>query len=108
MLFPVIHRIPFITSAITEIAVGFVGASFPLIFGLVGENPSTATLIATTSLSYACGYAGMILSPLHICLVVTVNHFKARLLDIYTYLWKPVLLTGIFAALVCSCYLYLI
>lgn len=104
----VILLIPFIAGAVTGIAVGFVGASFPLIFGLIGENPSAATLIATTSLAYACGYAGMMLSPLHICLVVTVNHFKARLLDIYTYLWKPVLLTGIFAAMVCSCYLYLI
>jgi integral membrane protein (TIGR00529 family) len=104
----VILLIPFIAGAVTGIAVGFVGASFPLIFGLIGENPSTATLIATTSLAYACGYAGMMLSPLHICLVVTINHFKTRLLDIYKYLWKPLLLIGIFTAVVCSCYLYLI
>ncbi len=104
----VICLIPFIAGAVTGIAVGFVGASFPLIFGLIGENPSTATLIATTSLAYACGYIGMMLSPLHICLVVTVNHFKARLTDIYRYLWKPILLTGLFAAILCSCYLYLI
>jgi integral membrane protein (TIGR00529 family) len=104
----VILLIPFIAGAVTGIAVGFVGASFPLIFGLIGENPSIATLIATTSLAYACGYAGMMLSPLHICLVVTINHFRTRLFDIYTYLWKPILLLGLFTAILCSCYLYLI
>jgi len=111
MHFPIlliILLIPFIAGAVTGIAVGFVGASFPLIFGLLGENPSTATLIATTSLAYASGYAGMMLSPLHICLVVTINHFKTRLLEIYTYLWKPILLLSLFTAALCSCYLYLI
>jgi len=69
-LFLVIMLIPFISGMTTGIAVGFVGASFPIIVSLAGGN------ISYLVLAYGCGYMGMILSPVHVCLVVTAEHFN--------------------------------
>ncbi len=69
-LFFVIILIPFISGVTTGIAVGFVGASFPIIVSLAGGD------ISYLVLAYGFGYMGMILSPVHVCLVVTAEHFK--------------------------------
>lgn len=69
-LFFVIILIPFISGITTGLAVGFVGASFPIIVNLAGGD--TGYLV----LAYGFGYIGMILSPVHVCLVVTAEHFK--------------------------------
>ncbi len=75
----VVVLIPFICGFITGIAIGFVGASFPIVLSLIGVEPSMAELLATTVLAYGAGYTGMILSPVHICLIVTNEHFKTGL-----------------------------
>lgn len=68
-VFFVIMLIPFISGITTGIAVGFVGASFPIVASLSGGD------ISLLVLAYGCGYMGMILSPVHVCLIVTAAHF---------------------------------
>jgi len=85
----IIAIIPFVSGFVTGIAFGYVGSSFPIIFALLGPNPSFNVLCAITTLAYGCGYFGMILSPVHICLVVTNQYFKTRLLDSYKYIFMP-------------------
>jgi integral membrane protein (TIGR00529 family) len=75
----VIMLLPFIAGMTCGIAVGMVGASFPVVMGLLGDTASMRELLATTLLAYAMGYMGMMLSPVHICLVVTNEHFKTSL-----------------------------
>jgi hypothetical protein len=51
------------------------------------------------SLAYASGYMGMMLSPVHICFLVSKDYFKASLLASYRHLYKPVAaVTGTWAA----------
>jgi integral membrane protein (TIGR00529 family) len=71
--------IPFFSGLATGLAIGFVGASFPVILSLIGADPEPSQLMATALLGYACGYVGMMLSPVHICLIVTNEHFQTRL-----------------------------
>lgn len=73
--------IPFICGLSTGVAIAFVGASFPIIMGMIGANPSLGTLLCTTFIAYGSGYAGMILSPVHVCLIVSNEHFKTELLS---------------------------
>ncbi|MFA4910146.1 MAG: DUF401 family protein, partial [Desulfobacteria bacterium] len=40
-------------------------------------------------LSYASGYCGVILSPMHLCLILTKDYFKAGLNGVYRLLWLP-------------------
>jgi len=83
-LFFVIMLIPFISGMTTGIAVGFVGASFPIIVSLAGGDISYLTL------AYGCGYMGMILSPVHVCLLVTAEHFNTDVGAVIRNLFNPV------------------
>jgi uncharacterized protein len=76
----VIMLIPFISGITTGLAVGFVGISFPIIITLLGKNPEFSVLISNVVLAYGFGYMGMILSPVHVCLIVTNKYFKTKLM----------------------------
>jgi integral membrane protein (TIGR00529 family) len=75
----VIIILPFICGISTGLAIGFVGASFPIVFMLIGDNPPPNVLISTAVIAYGFGYLGMLLSPVHVCLVVSNQHFKTSL-----------------------------
>lgn len=81
----VIMLIPFISGFITGIAIGFVGLSFPLIIPLFPES-HTAAFSAHVILAYSFGYMGMMLSPVHLCFLVTKDHYKASLIRCYRFL----------------------
>ena len=89
--------LPFISGLATGIAIGFVGASFPIVMSLIGPAPGFATLAAGTVLAYGCGFLGMMLSPVHACLVVSNQYFKVGLVHSLTGLLKPaaVVLAGV-------------
>lgn len=88
----VIMLIPFISGMATGVAFGFVGASFPIVFALVGQNPPLGVAAATTTCAYAFGYMGMMLSPIHVCFVVTCEYFSTPLFANYRYLIAPIVL----------------
>ncbi|MDP7423598.1 MAG: DUF401 family protein [bacterium] len=75
----VIAIIPLIAGLSTGLSVGFVGASFPIIMNLIGKHPPFPLLLATASLAYCAGFVGMLLSPVHVCLIATNHHFRTRL-----------------------------
>ena len=52
---------------------------------------SAVFLVSFAVLAFGCGYMGMMLSPVHLCLVVTREYFHADFVVSYRYLWKPVL-----------------
>ena len=85
----VIMLIPFISGMVTGTAFGFVGASFPIVFALVGQHPALGVSAATTSCAYAFGYMGMIISPIHACYVVTCEYFETPILSTYRYIAGP-------------------
>ncbi len=82
----IIALLPLIAGLVTGIAIGFVGTSFPLVVTLLpaGHSPFPYAVLA-----YGFGYMGMMLSPVHLCLLVTKEYFAADLLAGYRYLWKP-------------------
>jgi len=86
----IILIMPFLSGLITGISIGFVGTSFPLIIPLF-QSPQIIDYLSLAALAYVFGYMGMMLSPVHLCLLVTKDHFKAGLLNIYPYIIKPAL-----------------
>ena len=84
----VIMAMPFISGFVTGITIGFVGATFPLVVPLFAGLPPLDFLVHA-SLAYASGYMGMMLSPVHICLLVTKDYFKASLAASYRHIYKP-------------------
>ena len=91
-LVAVIMLIPFISGMATGVAFGFVGASFPIVFALIGHNPSLCVKAATTACAYGFGYMVMMLSPIHVCFVVTCEYFKTPLFENYRYIMGPIVI----------------
>jgi uncharacterized protein len=104
----VIALIPFISAAVTGVAFGFVGASFPIVFALIGPNPHLNVLMATTTFAYGCGYVGMILSPVHSCFVVTNQYFKTSIFSAYKYIFLPMLVILFAGLLMSASYFFLV
>ncbi len=70
--------IPLAAGLVTGVGYGYVGLAFPIVFGMMsaqGAIPKEATI----ALAAAFGYAGMMISPLHVCMVVSAEHFKTKL-----------------------------
>jgi integral membrane protein (TIGR00529 family) len=75
----IIMLIPVISGLSTGIAVGFVGASFPIVMNLLGPDPALSNVMSYTVIAYSFGFAGMMLSPVHVCHIVTVKYFNSSL-----------------------------
>jgi uncharacterized protein len=75
---PILFLLPFITGLLTGITVGFVGSTFPLIMSITGSAS-----VSATSFAFAAGFLGVLLSPVHICLILTREYFKADIWGIY-------------------------
>lgn len=95
--------LPFVAGLVTGVGFGYVGLSFPIILGLFpagsGFPPEAVVVLAG-----AFGYVGMMLSPLHVCMVVSASHFGTGLLSVLRRFAMPMgifLLVGIaYASLV--------
>ena len=72
--------IPLISGVAVGINIGMIGASFPVVLTLLGPSPQLHVLLPTVVLAYAAGFMGQMLSPVHVCLVVSNQYFKTSLL----------------------------
>jgi hypothetical protein len=75
---PILCLLPFITGLLTGHTVGFVGSTFPLIISIGGQAS-----LQNISLAFASGFVGVLLSPVHLCLVLTRQYFGADLWGVY-------------------------
>jgi integral membrane protein (TIGR00529 family) len=76
--FPILFLLPFVTGLLTGITIGFVGSTFPLILSITGN-----VSLAAISFAFASGFLGVLLSPVHVCLILTREYFKADLWGMY-------------------------
>ncbi|MEI7879823.1 MAG: DUF401 family protein [bacterium] len=95
----VVILLPFIAGLLTGVAFGFVGVSFPLVLSLVESLPDHPAMRPYVVLAYACGHLGMMLSPLHLCYVVSNRYFNATFgATLRILAWPLILVTGSAAA----------
>lgn len=78
--------IPFIAGVMTGLTVGYVGITFPLLMPLMGTPLPSPPLVA---LAFASGFAGVMLSPIHLCYLLTCEYFKADIVRVYHRLFLP-------------------
>jgi integral membrane protein (TIGR00529 family) len=83
-LMSMLFLLPFITGVLTGITIGFVGATFPLLISLPGGDS-----LAAVTFAFAAGFTGVLLSPVHVCLILTKEYFRASLGGIYKRLIFP-------------------
>ncbi len=82
----ILVTIPFLAGVMTGLTIAYVGITFPLLLPLMGGATPSLGLIA---LAFGSGFAGVMLSPLHLCLVLTREYFNADMARVYRRLWVP-------------------
>lgn len=107
-LLGIIILLPFVAGLLTGIAVGFVGTSFPVVIALIQSmNTPQEEIGRLIFIAFVFGYLGMMLSPVHLCLLLTKDYFEANLIKTYyRYLIPVCIITALSALLLFSIYNY--
>lgn len=82
--------LPFIGAMLTGIMVGYVGATFPILLGLADHMGMHDELLLLVMIGLVIGNAGQLLSPLHVCLVVSCDYFRVSVINSLRTLLLPV------------------
>ncbi|MEA2020972.1 MAG: DUF401 family protein, partial [Candidatus Caldatribacteriota bacterium] len=92
----ILFSIPFCIAMVTGISSAAIGIGIPILLPIIipGEVNFYYAMFA-----YTGAFAGVMLSPVHLCLVVTRNYFKSDLNEIYKMLIFP-LSTVVLSALI--------
>lgn len=71
--------VPALVGMVAGVTMAFVGAAFPLMLGLLDQLGMQHQAMAWAMLALVSGFAGVMASPLHICLVMTCQYFGVNL-----------------------------
>ena len=71
--------LPIVMGGLTGVMMGFVGAAFPLLMGLLTQAGLYDERLCWVMVSLAAGHFGQMVTPLHSCYLVTVEFFKVPL-----------------------------
>ena len=91
----ILFSIPFLIGILTGITPAVIGIGFPVLLPFIvtrGEVNLNYAMFA-----FVGGYMGHMLSPMHLCLVVTNNYFKADVGKIYKMLIPPLIIISLSA-----------
>ena len=89
--------IPFLVGILTGMSVAFVGATFPLLVPFMIQSELNFTYLM---LAYVGGFSGVLLSPVHLCLLFTTEYFRADFKKVYRLLFLPVSLVVLVALVI--------
>jgi uncharacterized protein len=71
--------LPLLMGMISGINVAFVGSTFPLILALLGQLGMGAQTLPYVVLGMYAGFTGVMISPIHICFILTCQYFDTPL-----------------------------
>jgi len=88
----ILIALPLLIGFATGLSMGFVGVTFPLLVPFMASNSGVNTY--ALFVAYASGVIGYLLSPLHLCLILSAEYFQAKLARVYNYIVPPLLAIG--------------
>ncbi len=88
----VVMLLPFIAGLVTGLAIGFAGTSFPIVLPMAEAAHGTAAVPAFLALAYAFGHLGQMVSPLHVCHVMSNKYFRTGFGGVYRQMLPSMLL----------------
>jgi len=71
--------LPFLVGMVAGINVAFVGATFPLLLGVLSSLGMQDQTIPYLVLATFAGFTGVMISPIHICFILTCQFFNCDL-----------------------------
>jgi integral membrane protein (TIGR00529 family) len=104
-LVPITMLLPFLVGGVAGITIAFVGTTFPILISLIQTMGHGHLLLPYMMLALVSGFVGVLLSPLHLCLLLSNAYFKTTLAAVYRLLWQPctilILAAGFYFELMC-------
>ncbi len=82
-LLPVLIILPAIAGMLTGIVQACVGVSFPLIMSIIDPT------LGYVMLAFVSGIVGVMISPIHLCFILTVDYFRADFFTSYKSILGP-------------------
>ena len=79
--------LPFIVGLITGITIAFVGVTLPILIPLIHSLGEAGFILPYVMLAVVCGFSGVLLSPLHLCLILSNEYFNTSMGAVYRHLW---------------------
>jgi len=91
----VIFLVPFVIGLLTGVTSAYIGVGFPIVLPLLGSQALSQN--AGMLLAFGGGFMGVMASPVHLCLVLTKDYFRASLGKTLRLLIFPILMTSLIA-----------
>lgn len=88
-LMPICIILPFIVGGVGGITIAFVGATFPILISLIQALDQGQLMLPYMMLALASGFMGVLLSPLHLCLLLSNEYFDTTLMAVYRHMRIP-------------------
>ncbi len=81
--------LPFLVGSIVGITIAFVGSTFPILIPLIHTSGEGQFAMAYIMLAIGSGFLGVLMSPLHLCLLLSNKYFGTNLPAVYKLLVLP-------------------
>jgi hypothetical protein len=84
--------LPFLVGLVSGITLAYVGAAFPLMLGLLERMGRGDELMAFVVLGMFAGFSGVMVSPIHVCFVLTCKYFNVPPAEAWRKIAPPALM----------------
>lgn len=88
----VVFMVPFVVGVLTGVTAAYIGVGFPIVLPLLGTQ--SLTYNAGMFLAFAGGFMGVMASPVHLCLVLTSEYFRASIARTIFAIVLPIIITS--------------
>jgi hypothetical protein len=79
--------LPLFVGLITGLTIAVMGISLPILIPLVHSIGDGSMMLPYVMVVMVCGFAGVLLSPLHLCLILSNEYFNVRMGSVYRHMW---------------------
>ena len=81
--------LPLLVGMSGGIVIAFVGSTLPILVSMIQSLGEAQFLPAYVMLILVSGFTGVMLSPMHLCFLLSNEYFGVTLISVYRHLWKP-------------------
>lgn len=81
--------LPLLVGMSGGIVIAFVGSTLPILVPMIQSLGQAQFLPAYVMLVLVSGFTGVMLSPMHLCFLLSNQYFGVTLGSVYRHLWKP-------------------
>ncbi len=79
--------LPLLVGLITGLTIAVIGISLPILIPLIHSIGDGSMMLPYVMVVMVCGFSGVLLSPLHLCLILSNEYFNVSMGSVYKHMW---------------------